>query len=121
MSETATQLERLEAELSAVFDEHRDAIVQQVARVLVALAVDERQNANQPAGPKLCALCRTNLAAHARRVCDGCRGRQRRAQERLRRQVADERATAANGSRGPRAAELAKGARTVVGHVDINA
>ncbi|TML26002.1 MAG: hypothetical protein E6G26_12805 [Actinobacteria bacterium] len=107
-------LAKLEAELAAALTEHHDEIVRAVARILIAMAVEEHHGRNgnvPPAGPKLCSSCGKRLAAPARSVCHSCRGRDRRLREKLRSAHEAERAAAAAGQRGPRAAELARGER----------
>jgi hypothetical protein len=113
-SPPAPTLAKLEAEVSAAVNEHHDEIVHQVAVALVQIVVEERASKNgdaPPRGPRLCVVCKTRLAADARRECHSCTGRRRRARERLRAAHAAEVAAAANGMRGVRAAELATGAR----------
>jgi hypothetical protein len=107
-------LARLEAEIAAVLDERRDEIVGQLARILVAMAVEarhgERSRNGRPLGPKRCTVC-GGLAAPARTICHSCRGRIRRERERLRQAKNGELEAARNGARGPRAQELATGDR----------
>jgi hypothetical protein len=113
----APTLAKLEAELDAALREHHDSIVRQLARILVGMAVEEHHgSADCDADtPKLCAACGTRLAAPARTVCHGCRGKQRRQRDKLRRAFADERdaelQAARNGHRGERARQIAAGER----------
>jgi hypothetical protein len=117
VSEAAPTLVRLEAEISTALTEHHDQLVRHIAIALVEIAVQERaaKNGNgRVAGPKLCSVCRTRLAAEARTVCHTCRRRQRNERERLREAHAAEVAAAAQGERGLRAQALALGEETVV-------
>lgn len=112
--ESAPTLAKLELELAATFREHADELAHRVALVLVEVAAAERaaRNGNgQVAGPKLCTICRARLAARHRTVCGSCKARIGRERERLRCRQARELRAAANGDRGPRAAELANGTR----------
>jgi hypothetical protein len=112
--EAAPTLVKLEAEISAALDEHHDQLVHRIAVALVEVAVQERAaktGNRRVAGPKLCSVCRVRLAADARTVCHSCRGRERRARERLRGARAAELRAAANGERGQRAKELVLGDR----------
>jgi hypothetical protein len=64
----APTLQRLEAELDAALREHHETIVKQLARILVAMAVEEHHGDKHRAGgtPKLCAACGERLAAPAK-------------------------------------------------------
>jgi hypothetical protein len=114
VSVTVPELARLENVLGTALDEHRDTIITQLARILVAMAVEEHHgtsNGNgRPAGPKRCTIC-GGLAAPQRTVCNACRKRQQRERERLRRAHGRELEAAARGERGERARELVLGAR----------
>jgi hypothetical protein len=111
---TASELQRLEAELGRYLDEQRDVIVGRLARILVGMAVEahhgSRSRNGRPGGPKRCSIC-DGLAAPARTICHSCRGRIRRQKERLLDVRVHEVEAARNGHRGVRAAELASGAR----------
>ena len=117
MSVVAPTLAKLEAELDAALHEHNDEIVRAVARILIAMAVEEHHGEAQRDAdtPRLCAACGTRLAAPRRTVCHSCRGKQRRWQEKLRRTSTVERdaelQAARNGHRGERARQIAAGDR----------
>jgi hypothetical protein len=117
VSAPAPTLARLEAEIAAMLDARRDELVHQIAIVLVEAAAAEHatRNGNGPiAAPRLCSICKARIAADARTVCHSCRGRQRRARDKLRGAHAAELARVAAGERGARAQELVLGERTLV-------
>jgi hypothetical protein len=107
----APTLAKLEAELAAALEEHHDAIVARLARILVEMAVQEHYGNELASGPKLCASCRVTLAAPQRTVCHSCRRRQRNERARLRQALTDEREAALAGERGERARQLVAGER----------
>jgi hypothetical protein len=110
-------LAKLENELGVFLDEHRDALVRELSRILVAMAVEahhgSRSRNGRPLGPKRCTIC-GGLAAPARNVCHSCRGRMRRERERLRHAHALELEAARNGERGELARQFAAGERVSV-------
>jgi hypothetical protein len=117
VAETSPTLARIEAELAVVFRERSSDLAHLVAVTLVEIAVAERAAANGEAhthAPRLCVICKTRLAAEARRECHSCRGRRRRARERLREARAAEFTAARNGERGELARQIATGERVSV-------
>jgi hypothetical protein len=113
VSVVAPTLAKLEAELDAALREHHDSILRQLARILVAMAVEEHHGDARRAAdkPRLCAACGSRLAAPQRSICHSCRGKQRRQRDKLRRAFDVEVAAARNGSRGERAQQIAVGER----------
>jgi hypothetical protein len=123
-SEPASALERVEHEISVALHAHHDELVHRIAVALVEIAVAERAARNGTGGataPKLCTICRARLAADHRTICHSCRGRERRARERLRRISHGELEAARNGARGARAQALATGERIDPAQVLLNA
>jgi hypothetical protein len=116
--EAAPTLARLEDQIGAVLDAHRDELAHTIAVALVevAAAAHVAQNGNgRIDAPRLCRVCKARLAASARTVCNACRRRDQRARERLRQEHIDgELEAAARGERGVRAQGFARGERTGV-------